>query len=87
MTRILDQLERKGLAERRANAADRRSFLTFITDKGRALIGVLTPIEKEVVNSVLDGLTENQRNTLRELLVHITDKANNYIKESGNHFD
>ncbi|TBL75285.1 MarR family winged helix-turn-helix transcriptional regulator [Paenibacillus thalictri] len=87
VTRILDQLERKGLAERRPNVSDRRSFLTYITDKGRSLIGVLTPIEKEVVEAVLDGLSEEQRIALRDMLVHVTNHANNYIKESGNHLD
>lgn len=46
ITRILDHLQRKGLIERRANASDRRSFLTYITDKGRGLDQTLVPIEQ-----------------------------------------
>ncbi|ALS24639.1 MULTISPECIES: MarR family winged helix-turn-helix transcriptional regulator [Paenibacillus] len=81
ITRILDQLERKGLVERRPNAVDRRSFLTFITDKGRSLNQVLLPIESRVVSSVLDGLSEEDVERLRAALIQITKNANRTINE------
>lgn len=81
VTRILDQLERKGLVERRPNAVDRRSFLTFITDKGKSLNEVLLPVEKEVINSVLHGLSEEEKDLLRAMLNRITRNANRIINE------
>ncbi|WP_171683718.1 MarR family winged helix-turn-helix transcriptional regulator [Paenibacillus planticolens] len=81
ITRILDQLERKGMVERRANEQDRRSFLTFITDQGRAMNGILTPIEQEVITSLLGDFTEAEASLLKELLVRITQEANARIKE------
>lgn len=81
ITRILDQLERKELVERRANAVDRRSFLTYMTEKGRALTEILIPIEQAVVGSVLGNLTDEQTANLRALLIHITDNANTCIHE------
>ncbi|MCY9696890.1 MarR family winged helix-turn-helix transcriptional regulator [Paenibacillus alginolyticus] len=81
ITRILDQLERKGLVERRANETDRRSFLTFITEQGKALNDILTPIEQKVIASVLSGFTDEQTTILREMLNQLTNQANACIKE------
>ncbi|MCY9665990.1 MarR family transcriptional regulator [Paenibacillus alginolyticus] len=81
ITRILDQLERKGLVERRANETDRRSFLTFITEQGKVLNDILTPIEQKVIASVLSGFTDEQTTILREMLNQLTNQANACIKE------
>ncbi|MBP1153321.1 MULTISPECIES: MarR family transcriptional regulator [unclassified Paenibacillus] len=81
ITRILDQLERKGLVERRPNAVDRRSFLTFITDKGKSVNEVLLPVEKEVINSALQGLSKEEIDLLRVMLNRITRNANRIINE------
>lgn len=81
ITRILDQLERKGLVERRANENDRRSFLTFITDQGRAMNDILSPIEQQLITTLLSGFTEEQATQLRELLLQLTQEANSRIKE------
>jgi DNA-binding MarR family transcriptional regulator len=35
---LLDELERRGLAQRRAAAGDRRSSALYLTEKGRALV-------------------------------------------------
>jgi DNA-binding MarR family transcriptional regulator len=85
LTRILDHLERKGLVERRANAADRRSFLTHITAKGEELESTLAPIEQQVVQEVTGGLSAGQIAELRALLTHITHQANHYIREVEEH--
>ncbi|GGA11047.1 MarR family transcriptional regulator [Paenibacillus marchantiophytorum] len=81
ITRILDQLERKGLVERRANETDRRSFLTYITDQGRALNDILTPIERRAIASLLNQFSEEQVQLLRGMLAQVTNKANEGIKE------
>jgi DNA-binding MarR family transcriptional regulator len=60
---------------------DRRSFLTFITEQGRALNEILTPIEQKVIASVLSDFTEEQASNLRALLIQMTNKANTCIKE------
>ncbi|MBB3110738.1 DNA-binding MarR family transcriptional regulator [Paenibacillus phyllosphaerae] len=83
ITRILDQLERKGLAERKANEADRRSFLAFITPKGRELNETLLPIENEVIRLVQDGMTEEEVALLRRLLKKLTHAAEEAIQEMG----
>ena len=38
LTRILDRLQKKNLIERRANPADRRTSLVFLTSQGESLV-------------------------------------------------
>ncbi|KIL35650.1 hypothetical protein SD71_12175 [Cohnella kolymensis] len=80
ITRILDQLERKKLAERRTNPDDRRSFYAFVTDAGRDLQGRLVPIEQEVLASVTEEITEQQATILKELLIRLTNKTNELLQ-------
>ena len=44
VVRTLDRMQRDGLIERRSSATDRRAFLIYLTDKGRAT-------EKNVLDS------------------------------------
>ncbi|TYP75492.1 MarR family winged helix-turn-helix transcriptional regulator [Paenibacillus methanolicus] len=83
ITRILDQLERKGLAVRKANEADRRSFLAFITPRGRELNETLLPIEQEAIQSVLGGLNGEDVAQLRRLLKQVTLAAERAIEQMG----
>jgi DNA-binding MarR family transcriptional regulator len=81
VTRIVDQLERKRLVERRPNVEDRRSFLVCITDEGRTVNDKLIPIEAEVIMNVLENISEEKIAEFREVLRQITENANMRIKE------
>jgi len=87
VTRILNQLERKGLVERETNTQDKRSFLTFVTEKGKKLNETLIPIENQVVTSVLEGLPESQIKELAKTLIYITKKANFHIQNGANRIE
>ncbi|PZE21234.1 MarR family winged helix-turn-helix transcriptional regulator [Paenibacillus xerothermodurans] len=71
VTRILDQLERKGWIRRAANREDRRSFLTHITEAGRELSKELTPIEAQFVEQMLHGLSAQDVAVLRGVFKQI----------------
>ncbi|WEK55988.1 MAG: MarR family transcriptional regulator [Candidatus Cohnella colombiensis] len=77
ITRILDQLERKGLALRRTNPVDRRSFSAFVTDKGNQMQAELSSIEEQFMNSILQGLSEQQIDQLKQTLIHIVNQTSN----------
>ncbi|MEW9670571.1 MarR family winged helix-turn-helix transcriptional regulator [Ammoniphilus sp. 3BR4] len=81
VARIFDQLERKGLAKRKPNPEDRRSFLAVLTEEGRLLNEKLTPIEQEVIQSALTGLPDQQVEQLKKWLKQITDQSTKLIKE------
>lgn len=75
LTRILDQLERKGLIRREANRSDRRSFRLTVTERGRELDRLLAPLEREFVAQLLEGVSEAEQATLRAVLSRINANA------------
>ncbi|HJV46489.1 MAG TPA: MarR family transcriptional regulator [Bacillota bacterium] len=77
VTRILDQLERKGLVERKPNAEDRRSFLTYVTKEGRELSERLVPIEAQCMKEAEKGLTEEDLTRLKQILKRISQNIDN----------
>jgi len=73
VTRILDQLERKGWVERKANPVDRRSFLVSITAAGAALCEQLRPVEREISAAVLEGMSLEQAVALKQSLQQVSE--------------
>lgn len=71
VTRILDQLERKGWVRREANPEDRRSFRTYVTESGRRLNQLLAPQEAEFVQAATAKLSDNELAVLRHALLQI----------------
>jgi len=76
MTKILKQLEAKGLVSRRADAADKRSTLVELTPRGCAAIEVAQSAVRELDSALLVrtlGEREQQRlaQLLRKLLVSL----------------
>jgi DNA-binding MarR family transcriptional regulator len=68
ITRILDQLERKGMIRRELNSEDRRSYFTFLTDKGRLIDESLKPIEEEVMKLALRDFSDEEKKLFSELM-------------------
>lgn len=81
VTRILDQLERKGLVQRKTNREDRRSFLIYITVPGKSLNKTLTPMEAEVIKDLFKNLPQDQIAQLRSTVTHIINNANQRLEE------
>jgi DNA-binding MarR family transcriptional regulator len=76
MTKILKQLEAKGLVSRRADTADKRSTLVVLTHKGKSAIEAAQSAVREFDGALLDRTlkgSEQQRlaHLLRKLLVSL----------------
>ena len=67
-TRLIDRLERAGLAERLPNPADRRGVLVRATDDGRRRFAVLTPRIQEFHARQWSNLSRREVEDLRKLL-------------------
>jgi DNA-binding MarR family transcriptional regulator len=69
---MLDELEKRGFAERR-QARDKRSYALYLTADGSALMRKLKPVLKSHEARMIDRLGEDGRDRLVALLSEIVD--------------
>jgi DNA-binding MarR family transcriptional regulator len=68
---LVDQLEAKGLVERRVNSTDRRARLLYLTKKGQRLFERLRPAMLAVNERILAPLERAERELLLDLLLRV----------------
>ena len=68
MVAVLDDLEQRGVAERRVDPEDRRRRAVFLTDKGEEQMRVLQREARKSAKQFLAPLSEDERATLNALL-------------------
>jgi len=82
---MLDELEKRGLAERRQTARDKRSYALYLTAEGTALMRKLKPVIRAHESRMIDKVGEDGRASLIALLQEIADgnAARNGAKFKG----
>lgn len=70
---ILRRMEEEGIVERRSEKTDMRSVRVYLTDAGRALDRENIDRIKRIDAFALDGISENEIETLMEILPKIRD--------------
>ena len=68
ITHLIDQLEKKGLAQRVACPKDRRVLYAALTDAGREKIAAIFPDHAERIRLALSGLSAEEQEQATELL-------------------
>lgn len=68
---LIDDLDTRGLLERRANAEDRRQYALYLTAAGAALMRGVGEVARAHDDAVCAGLTRAERETLRDLLARL----------------
>ena len=71
LTRVIDQLERRALLQRRRSARDRRAVDLVLTREGRRIIAELLPTVVAEMNYALEPLTRAEFEQFRGQLVRI----------------
>ncbi|HUH25410.1 MAG TPA: MarR family transcriptional regulator [Flavobacterium sp.] len=66
VTRLVDNLEKLGLVERRNHEVDRRLNLIFLTNKGKELEQPILKVVNDVIHETTKGLTEAQILAVRD---------------------
>jgi MarR family transcriptional regulator, organic hydroperoxide resistance regulator len=70
-TRIIRQLERRGLIERRPDEIDKRANNLFITETGQDVLDTLVQIVMNHYTGAFKGLPAEDLRTMRRILEHI----------------
>jgi DNA-binding MarR family transcriptional regulator len=71
---ILDELESRGLIERRQNADDRRQYALHLTEQGRGILSEIGRIGREHQDSLCVSLSGDEREALGEMLSRIAEE-------------
>jgi DNA-binding MarR family transcriptional regulator len=71
---FLDELEQRGLLERRDNPEDRRLYALHVTAKGEATMGDISRIARAHDDATCRALTSEERRQLHALLVRIAEE-------------
>lgn len=79
---IVDDLEARGLVERRINPLDRRARQLSVTTKGTKLRSGLMPATQRSFQKIMAPLTEGERETFLDLLERLI-AANEPYSEPG----
>jgi DNA-binding MarR family transcriptional regulator len=71
---LIDQLEERGMVERRADPADRRSYALYLTDQGRDTLKTIGRLARDHQEALLISLTPDERDLLGSLLGRVADQ-------------
>jgi DNA-binding MarR family transcriptional regulator len=71
---LVDELEGRGLVERRDDPEDRRSYALHLTEAGHEMLHEIGRIAREHGDSVCAALSEEERQQLAALLARIADE-------------
>jgi len=71
---FIDDLEQRGLLERRRNPGDRRLYALYLTEQGHALMAQLAEVSEVHEQEITTGLSDQQRIALSELLTSVAER-------------
>lgn len=83
ITRMVDRLENKGFLTRTRSRKDRRQVILRITPKGLAIVRKGIPIARRVALQAWRGVTEQERDTLRNIVDKILGNLGHNSVKSG----
>src|SRR5438034_7891114 len=71
---LLDELEERGLVERKRDPGDRRRHLVRLTSDGKKTLRRVRALATEIEDEFLSPLSEKERATLHGLLLQLAEK-------------
>lgn len=68
LSELIDKLESDGYVERKTDPADKRATLLFLTEKGKARASEVEDEQNEAYQNLFKNLTDDEKQTLSDLL-------------------
>ena len=68
ITQKLNQLENKGIIERKLDQQDKRRWVFIITKKGQQILNEIHPVYSEQLAALFAGYNEDQKSQFLEIL-------------------
>jgi DNA-binding MarR family transcriptional regulator len=75
MVAVIDELEERGLAERRPHPTDRRARTVYVTEEGERTIQLIRELGARLQDELFGALTEDEQRTLHQLLVKLASAS------------
>lgn len=79
----IDELEAKGLVERRRHPADRRAHALHVTDDGRQTLATGRKLASAANKELLAPLSSEERRQLHDLLLRLAEATSDVRKPEG----
>lgn len=80
ISQIVDELEPKGLVERRMSGTDRRTRQLFLTEKGMAFRRRILPDTRAANDRILRPLKPNEREAFLKMLIRVIEGNKKYAR-------
>jgi len=80
ITRLIDNLEKESLVERRPDAKDRRLNLIFLTSKGKIIEKEVIEIVNQTLEDAIKGIDLENLKIVRDTFLQIYDNLETKIK-------
>ena len=74
MVALIDELEAKGILERRRSTEDRRNYALHLTERGLQVLGELSRVAAEHEESLCAALSKEEKVQLRDLCRRIAEE-------------
>lgn len=75
LVRLLDNLERSGLVERRPSPTDRRANTLHLTAKARPLLKTINRVAEELRAEFFEGIDEDAMRVVRQVMERMAENA------------
>ena len=80
-TKMLQRMEKAGFIERKPDSSDQRLSRVYLTEKGRTFQIEIENLFKEMNAEVIDGLSPDEQELLRHLLLKVRKNLQHAIGE------
>ncbi len=74
LTSLIENMEKRGLVERKESITDRRNKIVSITDSGKAIVDEIQPIFNQMLEELYQDLTDEEMRLMNGVISKMNNK-------------